>query len=196
MDIRELERHVPQLPLKVHSGVLYKEVPALGGIVNPITKEPILYNKPIYIVEHVVDPTSFDVVMVYGVKDNSKPPVKAFDEVVSETKYLKGTPLGQLADVKGIKTKRKSIVERPPLFVTPVFEGVDTFTRQEGLGFFERQKDNFRATGEIIEGAQTGVFVTLDSVTWNHTFIPANNILSDYLAVRDVWFGISDGREV
>lgn len=196
MDIRELDRATPQLPLKVHTGVLYKELPALGGVVNPITKEPIMYNKPIYIVEHLVDPTSFDVVIVYSIKDNSKPPVKAFDEVKYETQYKGSTSLGALANQVGIKTKRKSIQERPPLFVTPVLQGVDTFTGQEGMGFFEREKDNFRASGKVIEGAQTGVFITLDSVTWNHTFVPAHNVLSDYLTVRDVWFNISDGQEI
>lgn len=187
---------LPELPLRVRTGVLYKEVNLMDGMKNPITGEYITSKKAIYIIEHIIDPHSFDMVVAYQPKAKSNPPVKDYAEKVYKSSYRETTPLGKLAVTSGRKQERKRVEEAPPLFVTPVIEGIDTFNNTFGLGFPEREPDKFLANGERKEGNSTGVFITLDSVEWGQTHVPTREVVANYTAMRDVWFHISNGREI
>ena len=178
------------LPTKIKTGVLYKDVPVLDGIANPITGEVITNKQAIYLIEHVIDPNSFDVAIVYSVQAKSDPPVKAFESKKAVVPYRQSTTLGSLAQTKGIKQERSYIEEKPPLFVTPIIEGLDTFTGEPCLGFLEREPDKFTASGSVLEGKSTNVFVSLDSIEWLDTRVPTRDLIADVVAIKDVWFNL------
>lgn len=180
----------PVVPPKVKVGVLYKDLPVMDGVKNPITGKPILNRKPIYIVEYINDPTSFDMVIVYGVEPSSKPPVKAFTRKEEVVTFDTRTPLGALAQQRGKKRKRVYTEENPPKFVSPVYLGVDTFTGYEGLGFHERLQDVITAKGVSHMGETTNVFITLNSIDWQKDVIITTDILQGVQAIKDVWFNL------
>lgn len=183
---------LPSFPTTVREGVLYKNYPVMGGIENPLTKKVITKEKPLFIVEHVHDPSmeGNDIIIAYGLKSGVPEPVKNYREKVYKTTYNNATPLGRLANEIGRKPQRKRVEELPPLYVTPVVPGIDTFTNQPGLGFFEREADSFRADGTVSEGKSTGVFITLDSIKWGRTYVPREEALRELTAIRDVWFNL------
>ena len=172
------------MPTKVHTGVLY---------VN---------KRPVYIVEVIEErgePAEY--VTVYAAhtpktvrgQENSEDvtPVKAFDTVKQEIGKIKDTTvLGKLANkIHKPKYKLKQVV-KPPLFMTDILPGVDTFTGKEGRGFYEREKDRVVIGKEmkVIHGERTGVFIAFDSIVWEKTKVPTNNILADYHARKTLFF--------
>lgn len=181
---------LPQLPPKVRVGVLYKDMPIMGGMKHPITGEPLTQRRALYIVEYITDPTSIDMVIVYGVEPSSNPPVKAFTKQEETLKYNHNTPLSLYAQQKGRKSKRTYTVEKPPIFVSPVYEGVDTFTNHYGLGFHERTQDKVTAKGLSQSGESTNVFITLESITWEREKVLTSDVIRDIVAIRDVWFDL------
>lgn len=171
-------------PTRIHTGVLYVQ------------------KKPIYIIEVVEEhgnPAEY--VTIY---DAHQPrtlsredlvditPVKAYDRVEKEIGKIKDTTiLGQLASKINKPTKKIIHITKPPLFMTDIQVGVDTFTGKEGKGFYEREKDVVRITGkgmDIKHGDRTGVFISFDSIVWEKLKIPTDDVLMDYQARKTLFF--------
>lgn len=152
--------------------------------------------KPIYIVEYAEELGGTDLVSVYGVKANSKVVEKDYEVIVEKQSYGKDTFLGELANkVHGKNLPDKRVVRtKPPLFIAPVVIGVGTFTGKTELGFYERAKDRFVTTGTgvgVEYGKNTGVFIGLNSIKWEKTFINASDTLQSFVADKTLWFDIA-----
>lgn len=150
-------------------------------------REGVYYvdKKPIYIIDlmdEYVDPY----VLVFAVQDDSdveNPTKKWKTETIMPPAFLHTTELSRLANEQTHRNKltsRKVNVINPPLFMSPVIEGVDTFTQEESQGFNEKSPDK-----ETSDGLPTGVFITLATVRWTRTFIP-QKYLVDYFQRRKI----------
>ncbi|WP_212679949.1 hypothetical protein, partial [Salmonella enterica] len=100
-------------------------------------------------------------VTVYGVSPNSdnENPRKSYKRVKEKPEFKTTTPLGKLAhQTLNVESKYRD-KEDPPIFMEMAVEGVDTFTKKEGLGFYERGQDKFeQRDGEphVVRGERTG----------------------------------------
>jgi len=169
------------LPTKVHTGVMY---------VN---------KKPVYIIEVVEENgENAEFVTVYEAhrhknEEDASIPVKAYDVVEKDMNYIKPTTLlGQLAS-KMVKPNKKRIkITKPPLFMTEIMVGKDTFTGKEGRGFYEREKDEVRITKKegigVKRGDRTGVFISLDSIIWEKVRVPTTDLVEEYQARKTLYF--------
>lgn len=169
------------LPTKVHTGVLY---------VN---------KTPVYIVEIVEENgANADFITVYEAhkhkeQSESNIPVKAYDVVERDLNYIKPTTvLGQIASKIVKPNKKKFKVTKPPLFMTEIEVGKDTFTGREGRGFYEREKDEVRISKKegvgVKRGVRTGVFVSLDSIIWEKVKVPTMGLVEEYKARKTLYF--------
>lgn len=170
------------LPTKVHTGVLY------------------VSKKPIYIVEIVEENGNpGEYVTVYEAhrprdvkKDEVIVPVKAYDNVERDLNKVRNTTvLGDIASKIVKPNKKRYKVTKPPLFMEDITVGKDTFTGKEGLGFYEREKDDIKIsqkTGITVKrGKRTGVFVSLDSIIWEKLRVPTNDIVQEYKARKTLY---------
>ena len=153
----------------------------------------IVKKKPMYIVEVMEEGAGKDsqYITVYGVAKDSNPATK--DYIVKEEVkgYKDTTPLGKLASslFKSKKVRRNEV--RAPLFMTDIVHGVDTFTGKHSRGFYERAKDTFMYSGgktRVKYGETTGVFISLESITWTKIVVTPEDILKEYHARKDLWF--------
>lgn len=149
--------------------------------------------QPIYIVE-VMEESNMNPMQyatVYAVERDSKPPIKAYDRIVSAQEYKSTTLLGELA-TKLYKPKRKETKrDKPPLFMTDIIYGKDTFTGKEGRGFYEREKDKTTVQGgklKVVYGQPTGVFIGLDSIGWTKLVIAPEDVVKEYQARKMLWY--------
>lgn len=145
---------------------------------------------PVYLVEMLEDNIEPKVLRVYALQKGSNPPVKAYTEKPIKTGIKPSSKLGRVA-TDLLKIEEQTVgtrkVDLPPLFITLVEYGKDTFTGKSGYGFYDRQPDTTRTTGEtnepvFKEGALTGVFVTLDSIEWSDPMVASKDIVDKYKA--------------
>lgn len=124
-------------------------------------------NKPHYIVELYVDGggTPRHVTIYEAVGDDINTAGKAFTVEKKRTGFPKRSLLGKKASDKYPDKVRGSIVVNRPLYMSEVEEGRDTFTEHIGEGFQDRVKVDVMPKG-VSGGEPTGVFITLNSITW------------------------------
>lgn len=153
----------------------------------------VVKKKPVYIVEVMEEGAGVDsqYITVYGVARDSKPPTKDYI-IKEETRGFKETTtLGKLASSL-FKPKKARVNEvLAPLFMTDIVYGVDTFTGKHSKGFYERASDTFRYSGgktKVVYGEPTGVFISLESITWTKLVVTPEDILKEYNARKDLWF--------
>lgn len=113
--------------------------------------------------------------------------------VTSLAKKAKG-----LFDHKNVDGRLK--VYKKPIFTTVVTTGEDTFNNQLGLGFYEHEptvKKVFKGHPYVQVGRPTGVFLSLDRITWFKDFIPKANLVSvlqdEIQGVRDNYIPLDTG---
>lgn len=141
---------------------------------------------PTYVVEEQYYDRNDRYYRVYGVfKKNGKAyPIKDYKEVPKPDKQdeLRGTSnLVKLAKrmFKGSKKKPQILkAEKPPLFMAPGMNGVDTFTGQKCFGFKEYSPDKY-LQGNYIEGQPTGVFLNIDLIRWGDAKIDIDDIINN-----------------
>lgn len=133
----------------------------------------------IYIAEYQTDPQSFDIpIAVYGVKKvnfkNQKGVIethwdKNFEE--EEEKHTVYSPSTKLAAIKGEMLGKNNTYSKtikkyfPPLFVTIIETGTDSFTGKKGHGFYEETPSRLQGKN-FVRGNKTGIFICLDSFHW------------------------------
>lgn len=170
------------------------EIEKLDSIPRMVYVGTLTVNKkPMYIVEVLEEfqGANPQYVTVYEVEKGSNPPIKAYKRERVTRKYKASTELGKLASMmfKPKVTERK--VTNPPLFLTDIVEGQDTFTGKFGRGFYEREKDSITISDgspKVIHGQSTGVFIGLDSIAWNKITIAPDDILLEYEARKALWY--------
>lgn len=173
-------------PTLIRRGVL-----SLKTKVNDTVEE-----KPIYIVELAEELSGTDIVSVYKVKAIDGTVQKDYIEERVTPKFKSTTFLGELAQkVKGKSIKEQRRVEtKPPLFLAPVVNGVDTFTGIEGRGFYEREEDRHILLPDgkpgIAYGDNTGVFIGLSSIRWDKVYVDVDSIAKGYLSQKQIWFNL------
>lgn len=176
--------HIAETPPKLHRGVLY---------INKV---------PIYILEMLEDGTDPTYISVYAVQNgsNKEDPIKAYrtEKVIKE--YSGKTTLGILAQKMLNNTRKENPNEQydkvfrtelPPVFMTVVEEGVGTFDNRVGRGFWEREPDSTRIEGDkvkVVRGRRTGVFITLESISWKKIVVPTVEILKQWRAQEVLFF--------
>lgn len=152
-----------------------------------------IQKKPLYIVEVMAEKVDIpsQYVTVYAVEPESKPPIKAYERVVKNQGFKETTTLGLLAS-KLYKPKNKEYKRvKPPLFMTELVYGTDTFTGKYGKGFYEREQDTVKVVNgkpQVIFGEKTGVFIGLDSIGWEKIVVAPDDILEEYLARKRLWY--------
>lgn len=162
----------------------------------PVIKHGVMYimKKPVYIIELIEDGgTAAEYVTVYEVEQNSKPPIKAYKKTVRQQGFKKTTLLGQLASERFKIADKIEKITNPPLFMATLTYGVDTFSRKEGRGFYEREKDDIIVSAKGVQvqrGDQTGVFINLDSITWEKAYVAPGDILKEFNARKALWFDL------
>lgn len=174
------------LPVKLHTGILYKEVKKRTALSLLGTENTV--NTPIYYVEYLEDPYGLDTVTIFQPKIVEGVVTKAFNVKELSVGYNTGSILGQLAGDLKPKKSQIEYVDSPPLYVAILDKGRDTLTDEYGLGFYDRVPDRITADGNIKEGVPTGVFITLSSIKWIKTVVPTGPILEDKLNIRRAWF--------
>lgn len=106
---------------------------------------------------------------------------KKFKVIESSTvkKYRGDTPLTALAN-KLTKPKSKKVVKYdPPIFISTVELGTDTFTKEYGPGIKEYEPARLNIeTGRIEAQKPTGVFICLNSFYWYKKEILAKDVVS------------------
>lgn len=164
-----------ETPPKLHKGCLYVD------------------GDPVYIVEMLEDGNDPTMITIFKVQPKSDPPVKEFKPKLVTPTFSTKTILGRLA-AKKYRGKQKAvrvIEESPPLFMTPVVYGFDTFTGADGRGFWEREEDKLEVVDgkvTVTRGERTGVFISLDSVTWEKIVIPTGEVLKQWRAQETLFF--------
>lgn len=170
-------------PPKMHTGTLY------------VNKQPV------YIIDMLEESDGVkDYVTVYEAhrprfteQGEEVKPTKAYDRVPREIgAYRPTTVLGKIASKAFPSKKKVTLEERPPLFMAEIVEGIDTMTGKEGLGFYEREKDEVTLNEKGVNrkhGELTGVFISLDSITWEKVRVPSDDIIDEYLARKYLYIG-------
>lgn len=153
----------------------------------------MIQGTPHYIVERLESPSGIgdDFVTVYEAKGDSKNPVKAYTYKETEVFYSAETFLGKLANKLNPPKKDKRKVTNRPIFTAEVEYGIDTFTKAEGLGFYERTKMKpvVKDGHYIVEGGKkTGVFISLDSIKWLRKYVATDEIIKTNKATKMVFY--------
>ena len=146
----------------------------------------------IYIIEILDDGNVPLYATVYEVQPNSKPPMKAYQQVGQTFSFKTSTALGRLASKHVKVAPSKKNVELPPLFMAEIVNGTDTFTGKHGTGFWERERDRTQLLKdgvEVIHGDRTGVFIELSSITWEKLIIPTEEVIREVQANKILFFG-------
>lgn len=164
--------------------------------------EGVIYlgDDPLYIVEYF-DEMGYDAnyITLYEVakpssgelgEENKQSPRKAFETVERNFRLPTETPLSKEAFSKLKPKKITREVDKPPIYMTVVEQGKDTFTGNTGLGFYEQAPAKFvNNSGHVIleKGQRTGVFIGLDSISWRKRYMPTDKMVNQYLANRELW---------
>ncbi|MBT9670508.1 hypothetical protein GPK34_00455 [Secundilactobacillus kimchicus] len=166
-------------------------------------REGVLFldNKPVwYMVEHDGD-GELRYLSVFALAEKS---VKRYNKtkdvndlqrdfkvtVIEPNPYHGKTPLSKLA-AQQYKDTHKPIQKvnyRKPIFTTVITTGTDTFSQEFGVGFYEHEPTiHTVVSGKSVQtaGNPTGVFLSLDRVTWIRWAVPTNELL----------YALSDERE-
>lgn len=83
-----------------------------------------------------------------------------------------------LFDKQHINSRAK--LYQKPIFTTVITHGEDTFSHKYGLGFYEHEQSRYqliRGKKVYVVGNATGVFLSLDRVTWVKDFIPKDSLV-------------------
>lgn len=112
---------------------------------------------------------------------------KDYRSVPAKSSYSGETKLSILAkNIKESKSKGKQRVYNPPLFVSMVDWGKDTFSGKEGLGFWEYTPNKIDLTAKsMTEGHKTGVFILMSDIKWNKPVMDPKDVLEFMLSERD-----------
>lgn len=164
----------------------------------PIIKTGTLYikKKPIYIIEKVENGEETEYVTVYNVfkeQIDGKSPIKDYRVERRYSEFKGDTPLTKFAKRYYQPKGHNYRVEEPPVFMEPIVWGKNTFTGREGKGFYEREQDRFKKEGDKVvlkKGDRTGIFITLDSITWEKLVVAPKDIYETYEAQKLLWFGV------
>lgn len=172
-----------------------------GGFTK-VSEGCLFVNKePVYIIELIKEPDGMEYVTIYAVQKGSynqsvegKAIPKRASGVVEKVigRVSNNTLLGSLANRYNKTKKVITRKEAPPLFMTEVTEGVDTFTKEQARGFYEREKDSFAqrdGKGYVKHGEITGVFISLNNIVWYKEYILIGDILEEYTARKGVFLG-------
>lgn len=188
---------VTSTPTLIHRGTLTMKVKSRDGLVNKVEE------RPIYIVELAEEPHGANVVSVFtAVQEGTEDHVvvqKAYTENITKPAFKGTTFLGKVAQKvheKNLKPKRE-VTTKPPVFLAPVVMGVDTFTQEHGLGFYEREPDKFvmkDGQPSIEYGKNTGVFICLNSIKWGKAYVNAGQVIQDYVADKQLWFNLGGNK--
>lgn len=186
--VKEIQKGRPNV---LRRGVLSLKVKKDKTLLNKESYEL----KPIYVVELMQENEQLSFVTVYEPHPNSNPVIKAYEKVKKKKSFSTETKLGQIAN-STIKIPEKVIYQdKRPLFMAPVMDGVDTFTKVRGRGFYEREKDGIVVSGvgaTFKEGKATGVFIGLDTIVWKDTVVLTSDILKQFEVNKQIWFNLEE----
>lgn len=188
---------VKSKPALIRRGTLTMRVKAKDSLISKVEE------KPVYIVELAEEPYGTNIVSVFSAvqvgKGDHLVVQKAYTETITQPSFKNTTFLGKVAQKvheKNLKPKR-IVTTKPPVFLAPVVPGVDTFTREEGLGFYEREPDKFvikDGQPTIEYGKNTGVFICLNSIKWDKAYVNAGQLIQDYVADKQLWFNLGGDK--
>lgn len=161
----------------------------------PILKTGVLFVKeePYYIVEWLDDGYSYGTVTVYETNGDKENYGKKLISKIVQPIFSEETLLGSAANKFFGNNKNKRIEEARPLFMSLVEDGIDTFTKEEGLGFKERTKIRpAMIDGKYVTvgGEPTGIFILLSSVRWYKTVVASEDLIKTAYA-RGLVFDIN-----
>lgn len=153
----------------------------------------VVAGEPTYIVEVMEEGAGKEsqYITVYGVAKGSNPPARDYIMKEITQGYKTTTTLGLLASKMFAPKKSLKREEKAPLFMTDIVYGVDTFTGKHSRGFYERARDTFQYSGgktKVQFGEPTGVFISLESITWTKVVITPEDILREYESRKDLWY--------
>ena len=127
-------------------------------------------------------------VLVYRVQDpKADKPTRAHKKIsINKTDKLLpgGTVLSDsIRRSVGDKYEYKTVYEDPLFASVVVHNGRDTITGKYGKGFFERRPEGkiysnkgAKQTG----GDYTGVFISLETVSWGKSYVPLESVIAEY----------------
>lgn len=152
---------------------------------------------PVYIVEYLEKPNGYqaDMVTVYeAVKDKHSNIRKSFYVDKQVHGYKGVTKLGKFANKLYPSTEKVKEITNRPLYVSQVGWGTDSFSGVEGRGFLDREPQKQRLntkTGEIEHygGKTSGVFITFDSIEWEHQYVATRDIIDEERNNRYLFLG-------
>lgn len=184
-----------QLPSSVRTGVLYVDKPA--PFADPVTNKITYVKTPIYVLDWYHNPQGgdsleddliFAFTPVYKRLETGELDVGKAKESHTVAIYDKTSKLGLAL---GNPPTLTQVTTKPPVFIAPVTLGVDTFTHQQGKGFYERTPDKFSAgNGNLMPGKNTNIFVGLESIKWSEPNYLVGPNRKDYDQLLSTWFGV------
>lgn len=147
--------------------------------------------EPIYLVEMLEVEGVKELVTVFKPHPDSsiEKPIRDYTLRTVEKTYSKKTRLGKLASTLNSDSKGNIILEKPPLFMAMIEQGVDTFSGKAELGFKEKEPDTTTIDkGKLvtIHGGDTGVFIGLSSIKWNETVVATEELLRKIRSRQEV----------
>lgn len=144
-------------------------------------------DKPHYIVELLVAGSGEpeNVTVYEAVADPSGTVGKAYTIDRKTIGFPRRNLLGRKAAEKHPDQVKEKRVTNRPLYMSEVEVGKDTFTEHVGRGFRDRVKVEVMPKGTS-GGTPTGVFITLDSITWKSESILPEHLLMDIKARQQV----------
>lgn len=144
--------------------------------------------KPVYIVEHFTDKSGMETVTVYNATlDANKKPMKAKTQVTkSKNVFNPVTSLATVASHLFKKEEKIQYVDRAPIFMDLVYTSIDTFTKKQEKGFFERSQDSITLNG-VKEGQRSGVFIGFSSVEWLPPIVDLKDTIRQHQINQSIW---------
>lgn len=171
-------------PDLVHRGLLKM------NLKDPQTGERV--KTPVYLCEIVEEGREKRFVSVYKPHSKDAPWTKRYNLVDVKQGVTGTTTLARVAqEVFGPTRTGKKRVEEMPVFVAPLLQGVDTFTGEHGLGFWEREQDRVLINGSkttVEHGKRTGVFICLTTLEWAEPVVPTGDLVTRSRAQETLWY--------
>lgn len=174
MDFSSLELQEGNMTTRISEGIFYFE------------------NIPQYYIIYVEE-YGEEYVLVYRIQDKkAEKPTRAYKRIpINKTEQILpgGTALSNLIREKiGDKIEYKTVYEEP-LFVSIVVPNRrDTLTGKYGKGFFERKPENKTYTTKEAKqtgGEYTGVFITIENVSWLKSYVPLESVIAEYQRMKE-----------